>query len=178
MRCTQDDDWKSSVTQVIQDVLPDWSDQHIAQFCKIHGLYQNAAPSSETLFPGAKHLIADLHRENMELAIATNKGYHSLMQALRDTGLDAYFSIIRAAGQVPPKPCPQMLTEILEESLSSTAQALMVGDSPADIEMAQQIGMEAIGVDFYHQSGGFLLEKGALAVFDNYKDLQAFIHKM
>lgn len=172
----QDSLFREAVTQAIQDVFPYWTDQHIEQFCKIHSLFQSSSPSSGILFPGAKRLIEDLHEAEIELAIATNKGYHSLVQALQHTGLNACFSIIRAAGQVPPKPCPQMLTEILQESISSTSQALMVGDSPADIEMAQLIGMEVVGIDFYHQNGDLLLAKGATAVFDNYKDLQAFIN--
>lgn len=171
-----DSSFKKVISQSIRDVFPYWSEQQIEQFCKVHGLMQSFSASSEILFPGAKDFIESLHQENKQLAIATNKGYHSLLQALQYTGLDAYFSILRAAGQVPPKPCPQMLTEILQESLLATSQALMVGDSPADIEMAGQIGMEVVGVDFYHQNSDLLLAKGAIAVFDNYQDLQDFIN--
>ena len=41
----------------------------------------------------------------------------SLQNALQRSALLPYFRITRAAGQTPPKPCPQMLDEILTEFL-------------------------------------------------------------
>ena len=47
----------------------------------------------------------------------------------------------------------------------------MVGDSVTDMEMARRIGVDGIGVDFYHQQEAALRAAGALEVFDNYKCL-------
>lgn len=127
------------------------------------------------LMPGVDELINQLHDTGINLAIATNKGQHSLARALQVTGLDQIFKVTRSAGQVPAKPCPQMLQEIIEECGASHATTLMIGDSPTDIEMARTIQVPAVGVDFYHQQEAALKAAGAIAVFDEYKQLANFL---
>lgn len=127
------------------------------------------------LFPGAKQCVEDLYQGGMDLAIATNKGPHSLQRVLQESGLDDYFKVTRAAGQAPPKPCPQMIEEIMGVFGVSPSETLMIGDSVADIEMASKAGVDAIGIDFYHQQKAELLSAGALAVFHDYTALASFV---
>ncbi|WP_298625678.1 HAD family hydrolase [uncultured Legionella sp.] len=127
------------------------------------------------LFPGTLEFIQQLHHAKIDLAIATNKGHQSLVRALQATGLDEFFKVTRAAGQVPAKPCPQMLEEIMEEFGRDHSTTLMIGDSATDMEMAASINVAAIGVDFYHQQEASLKDAGALAVFDDYKLLADYL---
>lgn len=127
------------------------------------------------LMPGVRELIDQLHKAQIKVAIATNKGQTSLSRALQATGLDELFKITRSAGQVPSKPCPQMLQEIIEEHGVSTAATLMIGDSPIDMEMAKTIQVTAIGVDIYHQHEAALKAAGAVEVFDDYKQIAHFL---
>lgn len=127
------------------------------------------------LFPGALALIKMLHAQGIDLAIATNKGEKSLHKALQQTKLSSYFLVTRAAGQAALKPDPQMLEQILEISGHQVENALMIGDSTSDIEMAARLQMDVIALDFYHQQKEALLAEGALAVYDNYEDVAAFI---
>lgn len=129
----------------------------------------------DTLFPGAKHLVQQMQHANLDLAIATNRGPQSLQRALRDTGLDVFFKVTRSAGQAPPKPCTQMLEEIMDVFGMNAAETLMIGDSLSDIEMAVAAGVDAIGVDFYHQQGTELTDAGALAVFDDYTQVAHYL---
>ncbi len=127
------------------------------------------------LIPGAKVIIQQIQQAGIDLAIATNRGPHSLKRALRASGLDVYFTITRSAGQSPAKPCPQMLEEIMAAFGATASQTLMVGDSVSDMEMASQIGVDAVGVDFYHQQAANLLAAGALDVFDDYRQLAKYL---
>lgn len=119
------------------------------------------------LFPDIKDMVQNLHQAGFDLAIATNKGSHSLQRALQETGLDAFFKVTRAAGQTAPKPCPQMLYEIMDVFGATASETVMIGDSIADVEMAIAAGVDALGVDFYHQQKMSLLEAGARIVFDD-----------
>ncbi|KTD46447.1 HAD family hydrolase [Legionella quateirensis] len=132
-------------------------------------------PTEVCLLPGALEFIQKLNLAKIDIAIATNKGQHSLLRALQATGLDEYFKVTRSAGQVPAKPCPQMLEEIMEEFGRDAATTLMIGDSATDMEMATSINVAAIGVDFYHQQEDALKTAGALAVFDDYKLLADYL---
>lgn len=132
-------------------------------------------PSGVQLIPGAKAFLEQLNAAGIDLAIATNKGQHSLQRALLATGLEGTFKVTRSAGQVPPKPYPQMLEEIMDACGATASETLMIGDSKADIEMANMLGVDAIGVDFYHQQGTILQTAGALAVFDDYQALANYL---
>lgn len=132
-------------------------------------------PSEVFLIPGAREFIEQLHKANIDIAIATNKGHQSLLRALHATGLDSLFKVTRSAGQVPAKPCPQMLEEIMNEFAQNAHSTLMIGDSATDMEMACSIQVAAIGVDFYHQNERSLKDAGALAVFDDYQQIAHFL---
>lgn len=134
-----------------------------------------ANPCDICLIPGAKDFLEKLKKAGKDLAIATNKGQHSLQRALHVTGLSDMFTVTRSAGQVPPKPYPQMLEEIMESCGATAFETLMIGDSKADIEMAKLLHVDAIGVDFYDQQDAILKAAGALAVFNDYQDVASYL---
>lgn len=127
------------------------------------------------LMPGAKEIVHCIHRNGIDLAIASNKGHQSLQRALQVSQLDQLFTITRSADQAPAKPCPQMLEEILTELKLVPSEAIMVGDSISDIEMAQNLGVDVVAMDFYHQQEAQLRATGALDVFDNFNQLAAYL---
>lgn len=129
-----------------------------------------------SLIPGVQQFIQKLIKKNIHIAIATNKGHQSLLKALQATELDGVFKVTRSAGQVPAKPCPQMLEEIMAEFGQTPETTVMIGDSVSDMEMARDIHVSAIGVDFYHLQEDALLEAGALAVFDDYTHLAEYLN--
>lgn len=138
-----------------------------------HALVTN--PLEICLIPGAKRMIEQLYQAGTHLAIATNKGEQSLARCLQACGLRGFFDTTRSAGQVPAKPCPQMLQEIMDVCGVKASQTLMVGDSVVDVDMAKQLGVDAVGVDFYHQQAANLLAAGALHVFDDYQQLADYL---
>lgn len=155
----------------IKKVFPDLT--LVQHECLLEAVQQSlhSRHSEVYLIPGAFDIVQNLYDAGVILAIATNKGHQSLQRALQFSGLDSFFTVTRSASQAPLKPCPQMLTDILEETGMSIDEAVMVGDSVTDIEMAQSLGMDAIGVNFYHKQSDALLAAGALRVFSDYEDL-------
>ena len=136
-------------------------------------LYKVSA--DECLFPGAKHIVQQMQRAGMYVAIATNRGQQSLQRALQASGMDDFIRVTRSADQVPPKPCPQMIEEIMDIFGVTPSETLMIGDSVSDIEMASNANVNAIGVDFYHCQEAELSALGALAVFDDYAQLARYL---
>ena len=128
------------------------------------------------LIPLAKEFIAALKQAGIEVAIATNKGQQALQRTLHLVELEAVFKVTRCAGQVPPKPCPQMLQEILIEFDRAPEEVLMIGDSVADVEMANYLNIDCVGFDYYHQQQAALLAAGAMHVVDNYQQLADYLN--
>jgi len=161
--------------KAVRKIFPDLS---LHQYERLLQGVQQALISNHAavyLFPGARLLIQQLHQTGVELAIATNRGAQALQRVLQVSELEAFFSVTRAAGQVPAKPCPQMLEEILDLTGVPAKETLMIGDSTADIEMASAIDVPSIGVDFYYQQGDDLKAAGALDVFDDFASIGRYL---
>lgn len=99
-----------------------------------------------TPIPGASEAIDALADAGYWLAVATGKGRVGLERDLESTGLAPRFRALRTADDGPSKPHPGMLLSLLEELAVPANEALMVGDSTVDLEMARAARMAAVGV--------------------------------
>ncbi len=127
------------------------------------------------LLPDAFKFIEQLHHAGVFLAIASNKGKNGLIKAVHLAGLEQFIPCIKSASESEAKPSPQMLEDILDYYAMDSKMALMIGDSVADIEMAQAVNMDSLGMDYYRQNGQALKQAGAKDVFDNYRQLAAYL---
>lgn len=120
------------------------------------------------LFAGALEAVRGLHAQGYAIAIATGKSRKGLQRSLehhRDIGCIVATS--RCADETASKPDPRMLREIIEEMQLTPADALMIGDTDYDVEMATRLGMPALGVICGVHDGGRLKAAGALALVEN-----------
>lgn len=101
---------------------------------------------SSDLFPGAQALLAELRDRGLLLAVATGKSRVGLDRVLLKTGLTTMFDLTRTADETRSKPDPRMLHEILAETRLRPEDAIMIGDTTFDLEMAQKAGMPRIGI--------------------------------
>lgn len=165
------------LVQALRKAYPHLSATEHQQLLQAVQLAIHSRSSDVCLMPGVRELIYQLHEAEINLAIATNKGHQSLIRALQATGLDRLFKVTRSAGQVPAKPCPQMLEEIIDEYGGTAATTLMIGDSLTDMEMAKNAQVTAVGIDIYHQQEESALKAaGAVVVFDEYKQIVDFLN--
>lgn len=100
------------------------------------------------LFEGAEDLLSALKAEGKTLAVATGKARRGLDRAWSNTGTGHFFTTSRCADEAHSKPSPDMLLQILDELKVSAGDALMVGDTTYDMQMAQAIGMDRVGVSY------------------------------
>lgn len=105
-------------------------------------------PVSSQLFAGTQETLTTLTQQGYYLAIATGKSRRGLAKVLSDTRLEPLFPITRCADETRSKPHPQMLQEILIDYNAQPHEALMIGDSEYDMQMAQIIGMDALAVSY------------------------------
>lgn len=100
------------------------------------------------LFKGARETLHALAQRGYYLAVATGKSRRGLDKVLVETGLDELFTITRCADETHSKPHPRMLEEILTDYDAATHDALMIGDSEYDLQMARNIGMDSLAVSY------------------------------
>lgn len=100
------------------------------------------------LFPGVQETLEHLREQGHSLTIATGKSRASLDRILSNLKLNQFFHGTRCADETRSKPHPLMLEQLLAEFEHPAEQAVMVGDTEYDMEMARQIGMPRIAVSY------------------------------
>jgi phosphoglycolate phosphatase len=98
------------------------------------------------LFAGVDAMLRGFAGESYLLAVATGKSRRGLDFSLEQTGLRELFHSTRTADEAFSKPHPQMLLDILDDLGVRPSDALMIGDTTFDLEMARSAGTGAIGV--------------------------------
>lgn len=137
--------------------------------------YVQIAQDPSMLFEGAQKTLEHLLDSGYELAVATGKSRAGLDRALRDTGIGDLFRITRCADESADKPHPQMLFDILQSTDLSAAQAVMVGDTEYDINMAVSAEMRGLGVACGVHAVERLEQAGAETVLTDVAALPAWL---
>jgi phosphoglycolate phosphatase len=119
----------------------------VAETYRTHFLVLDQQSPSE-LFPGVLSALECLHGQGHLLAIATGKSRRGLNRILNNLNVGNLFHATRCADETASKPHPLMLEQLLIEFDCSAIQAVMVGDTEYDMEMARCIGMPRIAVSY------------------------------
>lgn len=127
------------------------------------------------MFVGAVTLLNELHSAGVTLAVATGKARRGLERAWAESQTKSLFTVARCAQEVASKPHPQMLNEILAATQIPAQQALMVGDSIHDMEMARNAGVTAVGVTYGVHSAERLKAAEPRFIVDNLSQLRPLL---
>lgn len=119
------------------------------------------------IFDGIEFGVQDLYRRGYKLAIATGKSRSGLDMDLKQSGLTPFFSITKTPDECFSKPHPQMVNEILDFYIADKGEALIIGDSIYDLEMALNSGIDSLGVSFGSHNKKELLKFKPKAIVDN-----------
>lgn len=131
----------------LRHAVPGLPAERYAEFAGHYRRHFLARQDGMLLFPGIRQLLDALSRDRA-LAIATGKSRRGLDRALAADGLRGYFSASRCADETTPKPHPAMLLELMQELGVSKQDALMIGDTSHDLEMANAAGVDALAVAY------------------------------
>lgn len=114
-------------------------------------LADGAAPGAP-LYPGARAALEHLaDQPDMTLAVATGKSRRGLDALLQAHGLEGVFASTQVADDHPSKPHPAMIHAALAETGVEADQAVMIGDTTYDMDMAAAADVTALGVSWgYH----------------------------
>jgi len=129
----------------------------------------------EPLYDGIRETLQALHAADWTLAVATGKSDRGLVATLAANDLSDLFDSLQTADRHPSKPHPAMLEEALVECGAAPGDAVMIGDTSFDIEMAKAAGVRAIGVAWGYHEPEELLRAGAEAVAATPRDLMEML---
>jgi len=140
-----------------------------------HYLALEAEPSA--LFPGVAQSLQAFRSAGYTLAVATGKSRHGLNRVLQGRGWLDYFDVTRCADETASKPDPLMLEEILAHCGVTAQEALMVGDSAFDLQMAQRAGMDSVAVGYGAQSLVALQAFAPILAIEEFMELRDWLEQ-
>ena len=100
------------------------------------------------LFASIEDMLMTLQGQGKQLAVATGKKRKGLDRVIEASNSHHYFVTTRCADESGSKPDPQMLLDILEHTQQQVSDAVFIGDSIYDIQMATKLGMTSIAVNY------------------------------
>ena len=138
--------------KTLQETLPPLAVSHGSAcdlFDQYRRIYWTKKPSTLRLYPGIEAVLDGLQQRGVPLAIVTSKGRSLEVEGvpagvsaeLEELGVAERFPVVVGLEDVDePKPHPEGVLQALEQLGVEPEQALMVGDSIADIEAAKAAG--------------------------------------
>jgi len=131
------------------------------------------ATMHEPMFPGAASLLRALsEREDVILGLATGKSRRGVARIIEQHGLDGIFATIQTADDAPSKPHPGMLLQAMDETGTSPATAVMIGDTSYDMLMASSANVASIGVTWGYHTKVELRQAGAKTIVHSFAELE------
>lgn len=165
-----------SLPVALQELFLTISEEQIeAMLIQYKYQYLEGDNTPTALFEDAVELLTQLRQENKLLAVATGKGREGLNRVLNVSETNHLFHTTRCAGEMRSKPDPQMLDSILTELDIAPHEALMVGDTSHDLKMAQNAGIDSVGVTFGVHDKQVLQQYKPKAVVDSLSELHQLL---
>jgi len=175
-RSTIHDQIGKGTDMLVPTLLPDLDEDAQEALGETHGaIFKAEHLGGVKPFPGAHDLLAQSHAAGQRVVLASSASSEEL---------DHYLGLLDARDIVDTttssddventKPAPDIFATALKKLGDvDSAEVIVVGDTPYDIEAAGKCGIAAIGV----RSGGFaddvLREAGAVALYDDVAALLA-----
>lgn len=153
-------------------LYPGADDTFIDALSRAYRLYYLERDLTPTpLYPGAETMLTTLVQQGYLLAIATGKSRRGLQEALNSTGLSHLFDATATSDEHPSKPSPAMLQHVIERLGVDRRDAIMVGDSAYDLQMANRLRVAGIGVTHGVHDAEQLRRYGPAALIDRLAEL-------
>ncbi len=148
-----------SLMNGIKILYPQANDTQLLEIQQTYAEYYIANSHSTPLFEPIEHMLQTLQQQSKTLAVATGKKRKGLDRVLDASDSHDYFTITRCADESGSKPDPQMLTDILDYTQQQVSNAVFIGDSIYDIQMATALGMTSIAVNYGTATSAELAEQ-------------------
>jgi phosphoglycolate phosphatase len=153
------------VRKLIERILPEeeQTDTRIEQ-CKAEfvAYYKIHMEDKTSVYPGITELLKVLKERGLKIAVATNKVHVAVAPLMAKYFPGIHFdSLIGQREGVPVKPAPQIMYDILKETGCQPSEALHVGDTATDMQLAHNAGVESVGVLWGYRPLEELQEAGA-----------------
>lgn len=141
-------------------------------------LYETHEPDASCIFPGVMETLAALAAGGAKLGLCTNKAQRSTEMVVRTLGLDRWLGAVVGGDALPVrKPHAGHGRAVIEKLGGDIDRAVMVGDSPADMGVARDLGIPSVAVSYGYPRMP-VSSLGANFVIDRFDQLPATLEQL
>ncbi len=125
-----------------------------------------------TPYTGIIPLLTELKHRDIALAVASNKFQEGTRKLVaKYFGNFKFSAVLGQRPDVPLKPNPQIIRDIIQITSYTPDKILYVGDSGIDMQTAKAADIESVGVTWGFRSREELIESGATHIVDHPRDI-------
>ena len=123
-----------------EERLPQAMKEYLSYYRENHGRLAR-------LYPGIREVLNDVKQRGKLLALFTGKGIHTTTITLEEFGLqDLFDCVVTGNDVVNHKPSAEGIQKILDQFALEPYEAIMVGDSVADVKASRGAGVQIAAV--------------------------------
>lgn len=137
--------------------------------------FLNVDSTSSPLFEHALELLTHLKEKNKIITIATGKARPGLDRVLELSNLGELFEATRSTSECKSKPDPEMILTLLDEFNVKSSEAVMIGDTSFDMEMAQRANIDGIAVTFGAHERSILTQYNPVTIVNSLFELDQYL---
>ena len=168
--------WEESICEL----LPGAGETEFAQIKAYHAEVADGKrprpARQEKLFPGIVDVLDQVEEAGYLLSIITSRSSGRLQDLLDENGIGKRFIRLKTTDNGLGKPDPFLMNQTLLELGVNKENAVMIGDTTFDMQMARSAGTAAIGVCWGVHDPDELSAAGAHHVIDEVGKLPGTIH--
>jgi len=161
--------------QSVEHVAPGLARERQLELAESYRRHFVAREHEAPLYEGIPALLAELRGRERRLAVATGKARRGLDRALAASGLGPFFEATRCADEGFPKPHPDMVLRILDETGVEPSRAVLVGDTTHDLELAANAGVDAVAVTYGAHDESLLRARAARHYATSVEELRRWL---
>ena len=169
------------VRKLIERILPqeERTEARIEQCRQEFVAYYKVHMEDKTsVYEGITELLVELKNRGLKIAVATNKVHIAVKPLMEKYFPEIHFdSMIGQREGVPVKPAPQIMFDILRETGCEPSEALHVGDTATDMQLAHNAGVTPVGVLWGYRPLEELQEAGAKFIIEKPEELLGLVHE-
>ncbi|NKB57284.1 MAG: phosphoglycolate phosphatase [Alphaproteobacteria bacterium] len=154
------------------------ADDQTARLDRFHHHYGKATADLTELYPGVLETLQALAAAGHRMALCTNKPAQATASVLEAFGLARFFEAVAGGDTFAVrKPSPGHLLGTLQMMDADPEHAVMIGDSPNDVQVALNAAIPAIAVSYGYRRVP-AEEMGADILIDHFHEVPAALQQL
>jgi len=125
------------------------STEDVVKLCEAHMNFQEKNLHLARNFKGILKTLKKLKEKKLKIAAISARSNRTTMKTIKKAGLTKYIDVLISREDIiNPKPHPDPLFLALKKLKIDPKNAIMVGDTPVDIQAGKNAGTRTIGVTY------------------------------